>query len=373
MSSIPQINLKKRLICWICVDLIMLGLALVVFSYFHHVRKEAYSKNVLSPMTVSPTPLISATPVPTPSPQAKEQDDTISPIPFLEPTPNVNGLLQGKFADKFTLGDIEQSEMIYRSANVCIEIQKVQTLEPCLTYFLADIYLQDISSFKTAVALDYAEYNPVSRKTAMEMRLFSSLVDSIISLSGDFFAAQPTGRWAVRNGVELVRRLPLGQDICVLYFDGTMETYSEKAANFDNITAHNPYHIWSFGPALLVDGKATTKFTATNLSGNKGNPRAAIGFYEPGHYCFLLVDGRQKNYSMGMSYAEMSQLFYDLGCTVAYNLDGGDTAVMCWGNTWMSHPQDESPRDSGDLLYIVEPNSVRVADPTVSSTIGGDA
>ncbi len=41
------------------------------------------------------------------------------------------------------------------------------------------------------------------------------------------------------------------------------------------------------------------------------------------HYCFLVIDGKQKNYSRGMFLDEMAQLFESLGCKAAYNLDGG--------------------------------------------------
>ena len=57
------------------------------------------------------------------------------------------------------------------------------------------------------------------------------------------------------------------------------------------------------------------------------------------------------------NYAEFAQVFYDLGCKVAYNLDGGDTAVMTFNNAWRSQPQDQSPRDTSDILYICEPDS----------------
>jgi exopolysaccharide biosynthesis protein len=37
------------------------------------------------------------------------------------------------------------------------------------------------------------------------------------------------------------------------------------------------------------------------------NPRSAIGYYEPGHYCFIVVDGRQNGYSDGMTLDELAQ------------------------------------------------------------------
>ena len=70
------------------------------------------------------------------------------------------------------------------------------------------------------------------------------------------------------------------------------------------------------------------------------NPRSVIGYYEPGHYCFVLVDGRRK-YSRGLTMKELSQLMYTLGCVRAYNLDGGATAHMTWLNSVINSPSRE--------------------------------
>ena len=60
------------------------------------------------------------------------------------------------------------------------------------------------------------------------------------------------------------------------------------------------------------------------------NPRTAIGMVEPYHYKLVVVDGKRPGVgdSKGMTLAELSQLFYDLGCKTAYNLDGGATSSM---------------------------------------------
>ena len=52
------------------------------------------------------------------------------------------------------------------------------------------------------------------------------------------------------------------------------------------------WQAWTFGPALLnTDGSVLTSFASTNRI-ISANPRTAIGYYEPGHYCLVVVDGR---------------------------------------------------------------------------------
>lgn len=108
---------------------------------------------------------------------------------------------------------------------------------------------------------------------------------------------------------------------------------------------------WSFGPALLdVDGRAKTEFDTTVA---EANPRTAVGYYEPGHYCFLAVNGRGAEDSAGMTMAELAALFESLGCKAAYNMDGGQSSVMAWdeGRVTVNTPASGG-RPVSDIIYI---------------------
>ena len=101
---------------------------------------------------------------------------------------------------------------------------------------------------------------------------------------------------------------------------------------------------------LLKKGKAMKKF---NSRVTEPNPRAAIGYYQPGHYCLVLVDGRQRNYSNGMTMEELSRLMESLGCKVAYNLDGGKSAALVFQGRAVGRPF-EGGRDISDIIYITD-------------------
>ena len=344
----PKNRRVKRLVTAIVADLLVLGALLGAFTYFYFLRERDYTPRTLT----SPAPAVSAAPEAT----AAEASTAPTEEAAATPTPAVvdTGLLGGKYAEKFTTGEVEQTETSYKSANVSIDVQQIVagTPEKPITYYLADIYIKDISSFRTAVALDYKDQNQSDRKNVMSTKQLSQLTGALLAISGDNFAYHQS--IAVRNGVEWENKLPVFGDICVLYYDGTMETYPQelKRADVDAIYAKEPYQSWTFGPELLVDGQVPAQF-----ANGKANPLSAIGYYEPGHYCFILVDGRQKGYSWGMTYPELAQVFFDLGCKVAFNLDGGDTAVMTYMGEWRSQPEESSPRDTSDILYIVEPTA----------------
>ena len=118
--------------------------------------------------------------------------------------------------------------------------------------------------------------------------------------------------------------------------------------HLDAIIEKQPYQVWSFGPKLLENGEW---ITLDDHPLTRRNPRCAIGYYEPGHYVFVVVDGRQKGYSVGLTMTQLSKLMYNLGCKEAYNLDGGDTAVMIFDDEIVSQPSNGGRRIS-DIIYV---------------------
>lgn len=69
------------------------------------------------------------------------------------------------------------------------------------------------------------------------------------------------------------------------------------------------------------------------------HPRAAIGWNDR-HFYFVVVDGRQKKLSAGMTLAELARYFIHLGCTDAMNLDGGGSATLWFQGEVRSSPSD---------------------------------
>ena len=90
--------------------------------------------------------------------------------------------------------------------------------------------------------------------------------------------------------------------------------------------------------------------TSKNI--RRANPRAGIGYYEPGHYCFVVVDGRTDDAS-GLTLEQFSQLFADLGCKAAYNMDGGRSAEMYYNGSVLNDPY-KGGRSVSDCLIIRE-------------------
>ena len=237
-----------------------------------------------------------------------------------------NKPISEKFAEKYT-DTIVATENSYSSPDLSVTVTE-QTLGRT-TYYLADIYVRDITCFQTALAGN--TYGSGFRDSITDMALLNN---AMLAINGDYYGNTNEGV-VIRNGV-IYRANPTNCDVCVLYYDGTMRVMPGSSFSVEEAVQDGAWQAWTFGPALLdTDGGVLTSFTSTNRIVS-ANPRTAIGYYEPGHYCMVVVDGRGE--SAGITLQGLSQLFYDLGCTAAYNLDGGNSSIMVWNNAIINEP-----------------------------------
>ena len=252
-----------------------------------------------------------------------------------------NTPLAKKFADRFT-ESVTVTENSYTSPDISITVNEVN--EGNLTYYIADIYVRDITCFRTALAND--TYGSGFRDSIEDMAILNN---ALLAVNGDYYGNTNEGV-VIRNGM-IYRANPTDCDVCVLYYDGTMKVMNGASFDLEQAIEDGAWQAWTFGPALLdTDGQPITAFSSTGRI-ISANPRTAIGYYEPGHYCLVVVDGRGE--SAGITLPELSRLFYDLGCTAAYNLDGGNSSIMVWGNEVINNPSGGG-RESSDALLIAE-------------------
>lgn len=257
------------------------------------------------------------------------------------PTPEIQVDLGqfGKFDSMFSKNGIIGGDGFYKSENV--NVQLTRYAEDNLEYYVVDIYVRYIENMKTGFAHDrYGSSGEPTIKQALRH-------NAITAINGDYYTYQRQGL-IVRNG-EVYQNKSTKNDLCVLYKDGTMATYGVDEINVDEILANEPWQTWSFGPELLDNGQPMTEF---NTRVGRANPRTAIGYFEPGHYCYVVVDGRN-GISKGATMEKLSKIMYDLGCVSAYNLDGGKTSVLTFGTGVANDPQN-SGRSVSDILYVAE-------------------
>lgn len=91
-----------------------------------------------------------------------------------------------------------------------------------------------------------------------------------------------------------------------------------------------------FGPFLIVNGEAST------VVGNGGYgvaPRTAIGQRKDGIVLFLVIDGRNPGYSVGIDMAGMINIFKRYKAHNAANLDGGGSSTLVINGEVVNNPK----------------------------------
>lgn len=321
-------------------DLAMAAVILLVFALFHHVlprRAQAMATLVDPGLLTTPPPDTAVVLAGVETAAAGAPAQAQPPALAMTPAP-VPGDFSAAFPDTDTGVNALHS---YQSDQLRIAVSMVQ--EHDITYYVADVWVRNISSFRTAFAK-----GQFGTGIHQQPKKIADANHAIFAITGDYCGARNSGV-VVRNG-DLYRD-SVSSDVCVLYADGTMATYAQADFRMSDAMGANVWQAWGFGPRLLDDaGGAITAFDSA-IKGK--NPRSAIGYYEPGHYCFVTVDGRQEGYSVGMTLAELSQLFASLGCKAAFNLDGGATAEMLFGGELVNRPC-KGGRESSDIICFSE-------------------
>ena len=229
----------------------------------------------------------------------------------------------------------------YRSPTMSVTVKTVQDSEmfnKSLIYYVADVYVTDVTQIRTGCTsgnFSRAGRGPIENTASRE--------NALVAISGDFCPAL-----VIRNG-EVYHQKILEDDICLLLRNGEMEIVNGKDTGITKIMEKDPWQAWEFGPALFDgNGNPYRSFPSSDVS--VGNPRSCIGYYEPGHYCFVVVDGRQKQ-SRGVTLRELALLMQSLGCTQAYNLDGGASAHFYYRGTVLNQPSGGG-RNIADIVYV---------------------
>ncbi|MDD2979296.1 MAG: phosphodiester glycosidase family protein [Hespellia sp.] len=268
-----------------------------------------------------------------------------------------------KFSEKFS-NTVSADSNSYKSPNLAIEItkdsmdsglidhsdsEKHAKYGTKIAYTVADIYVGDITCLQTAFADDIYGVGYTEKLSSMSDRM-----KSVLSVNGDSYSnnRHQNNGTIIRNGV-IYRAQGTDMETCVLNWDGTMNIYSPGEINTQNLIDSGAYQSWIFGPSLLDEkGKAKTDFLTWDYI-RESHPRTAIGYYEPGHYCLVVVDGRQADYSRGMFLNELAGVFEKLGCKAAYNLDGGHCSFMDMGSQTITHPY-KPEHEIQDGIFLTE-------------------
>ena len=218
--------------------------------------------------------------------------------------------------------------------------------------YIADIYLDDPSVLLSGLA-DGSFGRNISDKTSS----IAQEVGAILAINGDYYGFRDSG-YVMRNGY-LYRSTAASssQEDLVIYEDGTFDIIDESDVTAEELQAAGAVQIYSFGPGLVEDSELSVTESQEVSQSMTSNPRTAIGMIEKGHYVMVVSDGRTSE-SEGLTLYQLARVMQDLGCSEAYNLDGGGSTTMYFNGQVINNPtttgRSIKERSVSDIIYIAE-------------------
>ena len=244
----------------------------------------------------------------------------------------------------------------YTSGDTGVAISTVTTGsgDSTVTYYVADVVLDDATTLRSAFANDSFGEN-ITETTSQ----IADANNAVFAINGDYYGFRDTGI-VIRNGV--VFRDEGARQGLAFYRDGTVKVYDETATTAEQLLADGVWNTLSFGPSLLNDGEVAQGIEDVEVDTNFGNhsiqgeqPRTAVGIIDENHLVFVVVDGRSPGYSAGVTMTGLAEIMQGLGATTAYNIDGGGSSTMYFNGELVNNPLGENKeRGTSDILYIAQ-------------------
>ncbi len=179
--------------------------------------------------------------------------------------------------------------------------------------------------------------------------------NAVVAVNGDNYSAageELKHSFIIRMGA--VRRTKTNgkKDILIIDENGDFHTFikSKGADTFERDTGHQIVNAFMFGPALVHEGEISTD-PGYGYNPNGHQPRAAIGQLDTLSYVLVIADNPTGSDEQGVTHRELAEFMLELGCREAYNLDGGNSAVLVYNGKMYNNKQGRE-RDVTDLIYF---------------------
>lgn len=260
-------------------------------------RPRAAALAAAAPVLVVPAATPTAAPAPTP---------TTAPTPPPHPW-------ERYFSDEpFVYCDSpDDGPWIYRDSTLSVRVEK-RANDRKQVYFLAEIHTRGPLPFG-----GFANKNPKAGSRIKPYRI-ARQYQAVLGITGDYITYKENKKGVmIRNGRVFYKRKQA--DTLAVLPDGELRVYPAGKVTAEELEALGVKDSFAFGPVLVNGGKINEKLNRAH--NHPKNYRTTVGMAEKGHYYFIVTEGR-------FLYEELAQIYVDLGCTVAYNLDGGNSAAM---------------------------------------------
>ena len=280
------------------------------------------------------------------------------------PELNEEGFLpEGEFVSE----DEKEGIWRYASPTLWVEVRRLSQEKPARTWYEAEIRCAEGGEVPHMIANDPEK----GFKSIQYPYKIARKNKTVIAISNDF--AQDRYKKKQRMGIVIrggriygertwkkgAKKFP-NLDTLALFPDGDMQVFDSDEKTPEEYLAMGAADVLAFGPWLIRDGKLNE--AALAQYGKSKAERVAVGMAEKGHYWFMMLEGRITR-SKGDGISFLAEKMQEKGCTLAFNLDGGQTACM----VFMGHQLckmsngkgNKASRSTADILGVGTSDAVR--------------
>jgi len=250
----------------------------------------------------------------------------------------------------------------YEDPTITVKMEKVTTEKAI--YNVARVTIGDASQLRTYIT---------AKGRTNKISALAEKAGAIVATGGDYYGSDKGG-YIVRQGEVVEKRKSPYETRDLLCIDEKGDFHilrrirdakkngKSKSINpdfKDQLKAlteeHTLVNVFEWGPALVIGGEVQE--IPDSYSGNPDGrePRCAIGQTGPLSYVMVVVDTikhHDRSGKEGATTEELAQFMADLGCQEAYNLDGGNSALMYFHGGNYSDKTVKEERSVSDIIYF---------------------
>ena len=240
----------------------------------------------------------------------------------------------------------EGSEIRYYYDETILAITWKQLIDNAV-YTIAEVKIADASQFRRFVA--DGEYGSGSKYVPAEM---ATSVNAVLATNGDFYAFRDMG--IIVYDSTLMRAEGYSMDSCFIAGNGDLifshlGQYTTREAMQQLIDDNDIRFSLAFGPILIEDGEMCwIKDPYPVGEGNQYYPRIALCQRDSLHYLMVSVSN-EPPYGPAHTLQVFTENLMDMGCKMAYNLDGGQSATIVMDNKTVNYVWQ---RKVSDIIYF---------------------
>ncbi len=234
----------------------------------------------------------------------------------------------------------------YEDASIRVQMETRE--EGGVVWRIAWVEVASPAQLRTAYAGKNVKKDTTGMVTAMAKKY-----NAVVAINGDNYSNDKAKHsFVTRMGEVRQAKLNRLKDILIIDENGDFHSFikSQGADTFAKDTGHTVVNAFMFGPALVQNGEMLTTAKDYDYNPNGKEPRCAIGQLDTLSYVLVIADGRGSSGSEGVTHQELAAFMAELGCREAYNLDGGNSAIMVYNGKIYNYKARE--RDVTDMIYF---------------------